>query len=113
MKFSRISLVASAFIIVLQACGSTNAAPTITPIATIAVETPVFEFSPIRLKSGLGFRKSWLQLYFTDPASPFADQKVGGVDGPVSAAIVAARESVDVALNSLGVNSVTEALIRV
>jgi phosphatidylserine/phosphatidylglycerophosphate/cardiolipin synthase-like enzyme len=108
--------------LVLQACGGTIATPTDAALATQAetevsqptvADTPQPVFSSIPLKAGFGFRTPGLQLYFTDPTSPYADAKWGGVDGLISAAIVAAHDSVDVALNSLGVNSVTEALIRV
>jgi len=120
MRITWMRLVLIAFFLMLQACGQGNVAPIMTPISTATVfseptatETPVFEFSPIPLKAGFGFRAFWLELYFTDPTSPFSAQNSGGLDGPLSAAIVAARESVDVAFNSLGVNSITEALLRV
>jgi phosphatidylserine/phosphatidylglycerophosphate/cardiolipin synthase-like enzyme len=74
---------------------------------------PSLEFVPIPLKAGLGFRASWIEVYFTDPTSSFAEENSGGIEGPLTAAIVEARESVDVAVNSLGVNSIVQALIRV
>jgi len=123
VKFSRISLISTVSLLLLLACAQEGTLPTVPSTSTVSVggtvsiptttALPAIEFSPIPLKAGLGFRASWLELYFTDPTSSFAAQNFGGADGPISAAIVAARESVDVALNSLGVNSITEALIRV
>src|SRR5690349_7020609 len=118
VRFSKVSLISIAFLLLLQSCGlraepSATLAPT-GPDSTVPTMTPAreFEFRSIPLRSGFGFRSHWLELYFTDPTSSFSAEKSGGLDGPVAAAIVAARESVDVALNSLGVNSLTDALIR-
>ncbi len=54
----------------------------------------------------------WFQLYFTNPESPLASQKTGGVDGPLAEAIDAAKLSVDVAVYSLSLNSVRDALLN-
>ena len=120
------ALVGIAFI--LQACGNGNVAPTDPPIvtATLPVVTapPVIEltstaapggefFSSIPFRSGLGFRAPWLELYFIDPTSPFAQREVGSVDDLVSASIIAAKQSVDVALRELSLESITKALITV
>jgi phosphatidylserine/phosphatidylglycerophosphate/cardiolipin synthase-like enzyme len=64
------------------------------------------------LQAGYGVRGSWFELYFTNPASPLSPQGTGGVDGPIVAAIDAARLSVDVAAYSLSLNSVRNALLR-
>lgn len=104
----------------LQACGAVGGAPTAIPSPTAtAVSTPTatayppFELMSIPLKAGLGFRASWIELYFTDPTSPFSEEGSGGVEGPLTAAIVSARETIDVAMNSLGVSSIAQALVRV
>ncbi|HVF26365.1 MAG TPA: phospholipase D-like domain-containing protein [Anaerolineales bacterium] len=68
-------------------------------------------FANVPLRSGFGYRASWLEVYFTDPVNPLAVREVGGVDAFVSAAIVAARESVDVSLRNLNLDSITQALI--
>ena len=113
---------------ILQACGNGNVVPTDLPFvtATLPVVTalPVIEltstavpvgefFSAIPFRSGLGFRAPWLELYFIDPTSPFAQREVGSVDDLVSASIIAARQSVDVALRELSLESITKALITV
>jgi len=113
---------------ILQACGNGNVVPTDLPIVTATLPgvtaPPVIEltstavpvgefFSAIPFRSGLGFRAPWLELYFIDPTSPFAQREVGSVDDLVSASIIAARQSVDVALRELSLESITKALITV
>lgn len=66
----------------------------------------------IPLADGYGVRGSWYELYFTDPTNPLAAQKTGGADGPLAAAIDAARLSVDLAIYSLSLDSIRDALIR-
>lgn len=114
--------------LLLQACGNVADAPTnlpaltdtVSPVGTeVASTQPTASppasgtefFSPIPFRSGLGFRGPWLDVYFIDPTNPFAQRETGGVDALVAAAIVAARESVDVAMRSLAVESISDALI--
>lgn len=65
----------------------------------------------IPLQVGFGFDGGWYQVYFTDPGNSFSDQLSGGVDGPLVEAINSARQSVDVAVYSLSLNSIRNALI--
>jgi phosphatidylserine/phosphatidylglycerophosphate/cardiolipin synthase-like enzyme len=112
MKFQhRFICLSLAAILFLSACGSTL--PTPAPETEFA-PTAVAEdkLTPIDLQAGYGVRGSWFELYFTDPASPISPQGTGGVDGPLVAAIDAARLSIDVAAYSLSLNSVRFALIR-
>jgi phosphatidylserine/phosphatidylglycerophosphate/cardiolipin synthase-like enzyme len=112
------------FSILLSAC---NAPPT--PVNAVsndgvtqaATEAPATETSAtaapaalteISLGAGYGARGSWFELYFTDPQSPLASQKTGGPDGPLADAIDSARLSVDVAVYSLSLNSIRDALIN-
>jgi phosphatidylserine/phosphatidylglycerophosphate/cardiolipin synthase-like enzyme len=74
------------------------------PAATTLTEIP--------LGAGYGVNGGWFELYFTNPQSPLASQKTGGPDVPLAAAIDSARLSVDVAIYSLSLNSVRDALIR-
>lgn len=120
MRFSKMMWFMMAFVLGLQACGAVGAptaelpSPTATVVSTpTATPYPPFEFTSIPLKAGLGFRASWIELYFTDPTSPSSTEGSGGLEGPLTAAIVAARETVDVAVNSLGVSSIADALVRV
>ena len=66
----------------------------------------------IDLGAGYGVRGPWFELYFTNPRSPLATQETGGPDGPLAAAIDSARLSVDVAIYSLSLNSIRDALLR-
>lgn len=80
-----------------------------------AVSTPsalVEALAPISLHVGTGFGNDWFQMYFTDPSNPASRQISGGIDGPLVAAIDAARLSVHAAMYSLTLNSVRNALIR-
>jgi len=65
----------------------------------------------IPLGAGYGVDGGWFELYFTDPESPLASQKTGGVDAPLVAAIDSARLTVDVAIYSLSLNSIRDALM--
>jgi phosphatidylserine/phosphatidylglycerophosphate/cardiolipin synthase-like enzyme len=116
--------------LLLQACGSLEPVETdppsiidtvssvaTDPVATGLALNPTTSdgefFSPIPFRSGLGFRAPWLELYFIDPANPFAQREVGSVDAFVAASIVAARQSVDVSLRTLRLESISDALIAV
>jgi phosphatidylserine/phosphatidylglycerophosphate/cardiolipin synthase-like enzyme len=92
-------------------------------IATIATQPPVadststpsatsvVDFLPIPFRSGFGLRGSWFELYFTDPANPLSQREIGGVDAFVAASILEAKESVDVALKDLRLDTIAKALI--
>jgi phosphatidylserine/phosphatidylglycerophosphate/cardiolipin synthase-like enzyme len=103
-----------AFSALLIVCALISACGNIPPIPVDAPLTPASgpDLTPIDLQAGYGVRGPWFELYFTDPASPLSPQGTGGVDGPIVAAIDAARLSVDVAAYSLSLNSVRYALIR-
>lgn len=53
----------------------------------------------------------WLEIYFTDPDAPKASEFRGGPDEALAAAIHAARLSVDVAVYSLNLWSIRNALL--
>jgi len=107
------------FSILLSACDATptpvNATSNDKPTQGTA-EAPATEvgesLTEIPLGAGYGARGPWFELYFTDPESPLASQKTGGPDGPLAAAIDSARLSVDVAVYSLSLNSIRDALLR-
>lgn len=115
------------FALILQACGGGSLetqVPTVTETVVAATQPPVAEagvtevvqgefFATVPLRSGFGYRAPWLEVYFTDPVNPLAAREVGGVDAFISAAIVAAKESVDVSLRNLNLDSITQALIVV
>ena len=95
----------------ITACGSLTIsqppAPTVDPVSGSSST-----LTNIPLVAGYGVDGGWFELYFTDPTSPLASQETGGPDGPLVAAIDSARLSVDVAIYSLSLNSVRDALIR-
>ncbi len=66
----------------------------------------------IPLGAGYGVDGGWFELYFTNPESPLASQKTGGPDGPLAEAIDSAKLTVDVAIYSLSLNSIRDALLR-
>ena len=114
------------FALLLQACGSRGEVQTTPPPGatepvsvtqppiTDAAATEIASselFVDVPFRSGFGFRSSWIEIYFTDPVSPLAEREVGGVDAFLSAAIVAAKESIDVASRNLNLDSITGALV--
>jgi phosphatidylserine/phosphatidylglycerophosphate/cardiolipin synthase-like enzyme len=83
-----------------------------TPDLPAETETPESWLTEIPLPSGYGAHASWIDIYFTDPESPLASQETGGIDGPLVASIDAARLTVDLAVYSLNLRSIRDALIR-
>jgi phosphatidylserine/phosphatidylglycerophosphate/cardiolipin synthase-like enzyme len=96
------------------ACDSTTA--TLTPLTPPAIdsvtEDPSSTLTEVQLPAGYGVKGPWFELYFTNPVSPLASQKTGGPDGPLVEAINAAKLSVDVAIYSLSLNSIRDALLQ-
>lgn len=99
-------------LIFLTACTAPTAAPQTPPVSYPGIETPLPPLTEIPLPAGYGVDGGWFALYFTDPLNPLASQQTGGMDGPLVAAIDSARLTVDVAIYSLSLNSVRNALIR-
>jgi len=86
--------------------------PQTQPAPVDVTETPGFELTEVPLPAGYGAHASWIDIYFTDPESPLASQETGGPDGPLAASIDAARLTVDVAVYSMSLRSIRDALIR-
>ncbi|MBC7875703.1 MAG: DUF1669 domain-containing protein [Anaerolineales bacterium] len=97
------------FSILLTACA--NASPLNLPVTDSVTASPS-TLTEIQLPAGYGVRGSWFELYFTNPNSPLASQKTGGIDGPLVKAIDSARLSIDVAIYSFSLNSIRDALLR-
>jgi phosphatidylserine/phosphatidylglycerophosphate/cardiolipin synthase-like enzyme len=104
-----------ALLILMTACESVTptgtSAPPTAPVTGTAPEASA-TLTEIPLGAGYGVRGAWFELYFTNPESPLASQKTGGPDGPLAAAIDSARLNVDVAIYSLSLNSIRDALLR-
>jgi phosphatidylserine/phosphatidylglycerophosphate/cardiolipin synthase-like enzyme len=99
-----------ALILLLNVLGCSQTPPT--PDPPPATETPGSELTEIPLPTGYGAHASWVDIYFTDPENPLASQETGGPDGPLAESIDAARQTVDVAIYSLNLRSIRDALIR-
>ncbi len=82
------------------------------PVSSSAGVSSAGGLSEIPLQVGYGYQSSFYELYFTDPFNRAADMQEGGVDAPLVAAIDSARQSVDVAIYSLSLQSVQDALLR-
>ena len=84
-----------AFLILMTACESVTPTvtstppPDLTPAPVTPTSAPLID---IPLGAGYGVKGAWFELYFTNPESPLASQKTGGVDGPLAAAIDAAED---------------------
>jgi phosphatidylserine/phosphatidylglycerophosphate/cardiolipin synthase-like enzyme len=91
---------------------SNTEAPQTQPAPVDVTETPGFELTEVPLPAGYGAHASWIDIYFTDPESPLASQETGGPDGPLADSIDAARLTVDVAIYSLNLTSIRNALIH-
>ncbi|MBI5823777.1 MAG: DUF1669 domain-containing protein [Chloroflexi bacterium] len=99
-------------LILLTACDSPTATPQTPPTVDSVTEEPSTPLTEIPLPAGYGVDGGWFQLYFTNPESPLASQETGGIDVPLVDAIDSAILSVDVAVYSLSLNSVRDALLR-
>jgi len=109
----KITVILFIFTMMLSAClpaAETSATPT-DPAADPATEAPA-ALTEIPLGAGYGVKGAWFELYFTNPDSPLASQTTGGPDGPLADAIDSARLTVDVAIYSLSLNSIRDALLR-
>lgn len=107
-----------AILIFTSACGVPATAPPPsgtqpTPSAPAPVpQTVVPTLEVIPLPAGYGSRGGWYELYFTDPLNPLSAQRTGGIDGPLAAAIDSARLTLDIAIYSIGLRSIRDAIIR-
>ncbi len=113
-----LGFVSIALLLLGSACASetpttpTAETPQTQPAPVDVTETPGFELTEVPLPAGYGAHASWIDIYFTDPESPLASQETGGPDGPLAASIDAARLTVDVAVYSMSLRSIRDALIR-
>jgi phosphatidylserine/phosphatidylglycerophosphate/cardiolipin synthase-like enzyme len=101
------------FLTLITACDSITQASPASSVPTIDAATPSSStLTEIQIPAGYGVSGPWFELYFTNPESSLALQETGGPDGPLAAAIDSARLSVDVAIYSLSLNSIRDALLR-
>ena len=110
-----IGFVLTAMVFVLLACEpdtTETVTPQTQPPPVDVTETPAFELTEVPLPAGYGAHDTWIDIYFTDPESPLASQETGGPDGPLAASIDSARLTLDVAIYSMSLRSIRDALIR-
>ncbi|MBL8100401.1 MAG: DUF1669 domain-containing protein [Anaerolineales bacterium] len=98
------------FLILLTACDVSPAPPA--KVTIDSTTQPSFSLTEIPLPAGYGYDGGWVQVYFTNPNSSLSSQRTGGIDLPLVDAIDSAKLSVDVAIYSLSLNSMRDALIR-
>ncbi len=98
----------SQFIVILMAFATllTSCIPSAPDLPAPVPLTPTL-FTPAP-----GASLSWLEIYFTNPAAPHAADYEGGPDEKLAAAIDQARLSVDMAVYSLNLWSIRDALIH-
>ena len=111
MKTYKLILAFIAITLMGSVLGCTETPPT-PPTPVDVTETPGFDLEEIPLPAGYGGHASWIDIYFTDPESPLASQETGGPDGPLVDSIDAARLTIDVAIYSINLRTVRDALIR-
>lgn len=107
-------------ITILAACAPSTSTPTaeggtFTPHPpVVATDTPFGyqQIEPIPVHVGYGGQGTFFELYFTDPANPASKQQTGGIEQALIASIDAARLSVDVAIYSLSLRELGNALLR-
>lgn len=114
----RILIFVFCFSLLLSACAPT-ATMTELPPATRPPETelPVTDtpapfIQPIPVHVGYGYQGPFFEIYFTDPTNPASSQESGGIEQAIIASIDGARLSVDVAIYSLSLREVGNALLR-
>ena len=108
----KISTLLFVILILLTACDLATTTPLPPPTIDSVTEQSSSSLTDISPPAGYGVDGGWYQLYFTNPESPLASQQTGGVDGPLVAAIDSAKLTVDVAIYSLSLNSIRDALLR-
>ena len=100
-------LILSIFILLISACQPTSIE---TPLPPTPVQNDV-ELKEIPLDIGYGVDGGWYELYFTDPVHPDASSYRGGPDRELAEAINNAKLSVDLAVYSMSLWSIRDALL--
>ncbi len=99
-------------IFVFTACTPIPAETLVAEPVNVEIPSNDVELTEIPLDIGYGVDGGWYELYFTDPANPDSRYFRGGPDERLAAAIDAARLSVDLAVYSLSLWSIRDALIN-
>jgi phosphatidylserine/phosphatidylglycerophosphate/cardiolipin synthase-like enzyme len=111
----RVAMFLATISLLLQGCDAVPGVPRVTATRTplpAMVPTPDNGLFDIPLAVGYGMDGGWFQLYFSDPSDPAASQHTGGPDEAIVGAIDAAHLSIDMAMYSLSLRTVRQALVR-
>jgi len=106
------------FTLLLSACAPTTTVTGLPPVTRPpetelpVTDTPAPFVQPIPVHVGYGYQGSFFEVYFTDPTNPAANQESGGIEQALAASIDSARLSLDVAIYSLSLREVANALLR-
>jgi phosphatidylserine/phosphatidylglycerophosphate/cardiolipin synthase-like enzyme len=116
MRLRRLSVLFSLILLTAVGCDSLvpyNSSPVVvTPLAPFVTDTPDGGIIDLPVQVGIGVKGPWYEIYFTDPFNPAAGLESGGLDRPLADAIDQARLTLDVAVYSLSLPSIRDALIR-
>jgi len=86
--------------------------PTDYPNPVETSEPQTLTLTDVTLPAGYGAESSRIDIYFTDPDSPLASQETGGVEEKLVQSIDSARLTLDMAIYSISLRSVRDAIIR-
>lgn len=116
MRLRKLSVLFSLILLTAVGCDSLvpyNLSPVVvTPLAPFVTDTPDGGIIDLPVQVGIGVKGPWYEIYFTDPFNPGAGLESGGLDRPLADAIDQARLTLDVAVYSLSLPSIRDALIR-
>lgn len=102
---------------ITAACDGLSETPGVMLVTPLVAETTVPAASApaagqaLPLQAGYGYRGAFYEIYFTAPFRPAARKQEGGIDIPLARAIEQARISVEVAVYSISLNTIRDALL--
>ncbi len=102
-----IAVIASLAVLILSACSVD------TPFTSVSVSpTPPLkdDFVQKIIPAGIGYLSADMEIYFTNPASPFAYRREDGIDEIIANSIDAAKVSVDIAIYGFDLYSIQKAV---
>ncbi len=107
-----IAFALTALFMAALACGAPTELPGVVTAPPPTNSSAGLPGGPLAIDVGFGYAGPFYDVYFTDPFNRAAQMQEGGPDTALVAAIDAARLSVDMAVYSLSLTSVRDALTR-